>query len=94
VLGFRRREASAVLLGELGVLLAVAIPLGLALGAGLSRWMMEQFETEIFSFPYVLDVPTYARAALFVILAVVTAALWVRRDIDRLDLVAVLKSRE
>jgi putative ABC transport system permease protein len=72
----------------------VAIPLGLALGAGLSRWMMEQFETEIFSFPYVLDVPTYARAALFVILAVVTAALWVRRDIDRLDLVAVLKSRE
>jgi putative ABC transport system permease protein len=42
----------------------------------------------------VLDVPTYARAALFVILAVVTAALWVRRDIDRLDLVAVLKSRE
>jgi putative ABC transport system permease protein len=76
------------------MLLAVAIPLGLALGAGLSRWMMEQFETEIFSFPYVLDVPTYARAALFVILAVVTAALWVRRDIDRLDLVAVLKSRE
>ncbi len=94
VLGFRRREASAVLLGELGVLLAVAVPLGLALGAGLSRWMMEQFETEIFSFPYVLDVPTYARAALFVIIAVVAAALWVRRDIDRLDLVAVLKSRE
>jgi hypothetical protein len=26
--------------------------------------------------------------------AVVAAALWVRRDVDRLDLVSVLKSRE
>jgi putative ABC transport system permease protein len=94
VLGFRRHEASGVLLGELLILLAVAIPVGLLLGAALSRWMMEQFETELFSFPFILDVPTYARAALFVIAAVVAAALWVRRDVDRLDLVAVLKSRE
>jgi putative ABC transport system permease protein len=56
--------------------------------------MISQFETEIFSFPFVLDVPTYARSALFVVGAVVAAALWVRRDVDRLDLVAVLKSRE
>jgi putative ABC transport system permease protein len=94
VLGFHRREASAVLLGEIGALLAVAVPVGLALGVGLSRWMISQFETEIFSFPFVLDVPTYARSALFVVGAVVAAALWVRRDVDRLDLVAVLKSRE
>ncbi len=94
VLGFHRREASAVLLGELGVLLAIAVPVGLALGVLLSRWMISQFETEIFSFPFVLDVPTYARSALFVVAAVAIAALWVRRDVDRLDLVAVLKSRE
>lgn len=94
VLGFRRHEASWVLLGELLMLLVVAIPIGLLLGAALSRWMMEQFETELFSFPFIFDVPTYARAALFVIAAVIAAALWVRRDVDRLDLVAVLKSRE
>ena len=94
VLGFGRYEASWVLLGELLILLAVAIPFGLALGAGLSRWMMEQFETELFSFPFIFDVSAYARSALFVIAAVLIAALWVRRDVDRLDLVAVLKSRE
>lgn len=94
VLGFRRREASWVLLGELAVLLAAALPLGLLLGAALSRWMMEQFETDLFSFPFVFDVATYARSALFVVAAVVIAALWVRRDVDRLDLVGVLKSRE
>ena len=94
VLGFRRGEASWVLLGELAVLLAVALPLGLILGAALSRWMMAQFETDLFSFPFVFDLPTYARSALIVVAAVVVAALWVRRDVDRLDLVAVLKSRE
>jgi len=94
VLGFRRSEASWVLLGELGILLAAAIPLGVALGLALSRWLMSQFETEIFSFPFVLDPPTYARAVLFIVAAVTAAALWVRRDVDGLDLVAVLKSRE
>ena len=94
VLGFRRSEASWVLLGELGVLLAVAIPIGLVLGFALSQWLMSEFETEIFSFPFVFDPPTYARAVLFVVAAVVAAALWVRRDVDRLDLVSVLKSRE
>jgi putative ABC transport system permease protein len=94
VIGFRRGEASWVLLGELALLLVVALPLGLLAGAGLSAWMMNQFETELFSFPFVFDLPTYARAALFVTAAVVLAALWVRRDVDRLDLVAVLKSRE
>ncbi len=94
VLGFRRSEASWVLLGELGVLLAIAIPIGLVLGFALSQWLMSEFETEIFSFPFVFDPPTYARAVLFVVAAVVAAALWVRRDVDRLDLVAVLKSRE
>jgi putative ABC transport system permease protein len=76
------------------VLLAAALPLGLLLGAALSRWMMEQFETDLFSFPFVFDAATYARSALFVVAAVVIAALWVRRDVDRLDLVGVLKSRE
>lgn len=94
VLGFRRSEASWVLLGELGLLLLVAIPFGLVLGFALSQWLMSEFETEIFSFPFVFDPPTYARAVLFVVGAVVAAALWVRRDVDRLDLVAVLKSRE
>jgi len=94
VLGFRRSEASWVLLGELGVLLAIAIPIGLVLGFALSQWLMSEFETEIFSFPFVFDPPTYARAVLFVVAAVVAASLWVRRDVDRLDLVAVLKSRE
>lgn len=94
VLGFARAHVSGVLLGEIGALQLVALPAGLCLGALLSQWMMSRFETELFAFPYVFDSLAYGRAALVVIAAGAAALAWVRRDVDRLDLVAVLKSRE
>ena len=94
VLGFARAHVSRVLLGEVGALLFVALPVGLCLGALLSQWMMSRFETELFSFPYLFDSRAYGRAAAVVIAAAAVALAWVRRDVDRLDFVAVLKSRE
>jgi putative ABC transport system permease protein len=94
VLGFSRREVSYVLLAEIGTLLLIALPIGVILGALLSRWLMSQFQTELFTFPYITDSAAYGRSALFVAAAVIGAALAVRRSVDRLDLVSVLKSRE
>ena len=94
VLGYDRGQTSWVLLGELSALLLVALPTGLCLGAALSNWMMHQFETELFAFPFIFDAATYARCASVVSLAVIAATLWVRREIDRLDLVSALKSHE
>jgi putative ABC transport system permease protein len=94
VLGFGRGEASYVLLAELGALLLLALPLGVVLGNALSRWLMSQFQTELFTFPYVTSAAAYGQSALFVAVAVMAAALMVRRGVDRLDLVGVLKSRD
>jgi putative ABC transport system permease protein len=94
VLGFGRAEVSYVLLAEIGALLLVALPTGALLGAGLSRWLMTQFQTELFTFPYVTEAGAYGRSALFVAAAVIVAALVVRRGVDRLDMVGVLKSRD
>lgn len=94
VLGFRRGEASYVLLGEIGALLLAAIPLGIVLGYLLTRWLMSQFATELFSFPHVLSPAAYGQSVAFVAAAVIVAALFVRRGIDRLDMVGVLKSRD
>jgi putative ABC transport system permease protein len=94
VLGFGRREASYVLLAEIGALLLIALPLGALLGRGLSQWLMSQFQTDMFTFPYVTSALAYGRPVLFVAVAVVAAALLVRRGVDRLDLVGVLKSRD
>jgi len=94
VLGFSRREVSYVLLAEIGALLLIALPVGVVLGAALSRWLMTQFQTDLFTFPYVTDSIAYGRSVSFVAAAVIAAALVVRRSVDRLDLVGVLKSRE
>jgi putative ABC transport system permease protein len=94
VLGFGRREVSYVLLAEIGALLLIALPTGAVLGALLSRWLMSQFQTELFVFPYVTNSAAYGKSALFVVCAVIGAVLAVRRGVDRLDLVSVLKSRE
>ena len=94
VLGFSRLEVSYVLLAEIGALLLMALPTGVVLGTALSRWLMAQFQTDLFTFPYVTESAAYGRSALFVVCAVVAAGLAVRRSVDRLDLVGVLKSRE
>ncbi len=94
VLGFTRVEISAILLGELAVLTIVAIPLGLAIGYGLGWTMVSVFQTEQYRFPMVVSARTYVSAAAVTIAAALVSGLVVRRRLDRLDLVAVLKTRE
>jgi putative ABC transport system permease protein len=94
VLGFTRAEVSGLLLGELGAQLLLALPVGCLLGAGLS-WVILQLSTsDTMQLPFVIAPRTYAFACLAVLLAGVASALIVRRRIDRLDLVAVLKTRD
>jgi putative ABC transport system permease protein len=94
VLGFTRAEVSALLLGESSVALVLALPVGAALG-WLSAWaVLTVHQTETFRMPVVVSPRTYAWAALVVLVAGAGTALLVRRRIDRLDLVSVLKTRE
>jgi len=94
VLGFTRAEISTILLGELGVVTLVAVPLGLALGYVCAGLLIAAFNTELYRFPLVVSAATYAYAALAVLAATVVSALVVRRKLDHLDLVAVLKTKE
>lgn len=94
VLGFTRAEVSALLLGEMAIALALALPLGMLLGWGLVHAVSELLKSDQFSFPVAIRARTYAWAALCVLAAGAGSALVVRRRIDRLDLVAVLKTRE
>jgi putative ABC transport system permease protein len=94
VLGFRRDEISAVLLGEIALLAAPAVPLGCVLGYTLSAWLSSSLSSRLFRFPIVLEPATYAFAVAVFLIASVGSALVVRRRLDRLDLVEVLKARE
>ena len=94
VLGFTRREISTILLGELGTLTLVGIPVGLLLGYLCAGALVLAFNTELYRFPLVVSSRTFAFASTAVAAAAGISALVVRRRLDRLDLVAVLKSRE
>ena len=94
VLGMTRAEVSVLLLAELAAELLVALPLGALAGWGLATLMMQLMASDAIDFPVVIEPSTYASAALIVLAAGVASALLVRRHIDRLDLVSVLKVRE
>jgi len=51
-------------------------------------------KSDQFEFPVVIRARTYAWAAICVVSAGVASALVVRRRVDRLDMVAALKTRE
>jgi putative ABC transport system permease protein len=94
VLGFTRAEVSTLLLGEMALSIAVALPLGMLLGWGLVHLVIGLLASDQFYFPVVILPRTYAWAAICVVVAGVASALVVRRRIDRLDMVAALKTRE
>jgi putative ABC transport system permease protein len=94
VLGLTRGEVSGMLFAELAIEVALALPLGLWLGNRFVAWLLAFFETDLFSIPPVIAPRSYAIAALVVVAAALASAWIVRRRIDRLDLVGVLKTRE
>jgi putative ABC transport system permease protein len=94
VIGFTRGEISTILLGEILTVTLLGIPLGLVMGYWMA-WTLTLFlDQEVFRFPFVLANSTYGLAAVTVLAASVASALLVRRKLDHLDLIAVLKSKE
>lgn len=94
VLGFTRGEISYILLGELVLLTAAAIPLGFYIGRAICNLFVEILQSELYRVPLIIARDTYAFAALVVIVSTVVSGLMVRRQLDRLDLIGVLKTKE
>lgn len=94
VLGFTHGEISYILLGELGLLTLLAIPLGLVIGYGLSAYIIANFQYELFQIPFVISTRTYTLAALVVLIAAGFSGFLVRQKLHKLDMIAVLKTKE
>jgi putative ABC transport system permease protein len=94
VLGFSRQEISLILLGELALVTLASIPIGIACGSGLAWLILELLRNELYRVPFVIEASTFGSAILTVVVASLLSGLLVRRRLDRLDLVAVLKTQE
>ncbi|MBZ0137311.1 MAG: ABC transporter permease [Planctomycetes bacterium] len=94
VLGLTRGEISYILLGELAILTVLALPVGFLIGYGLLFLFMDSVNSEVMRFPVMVDRMSFALSATAVIAAAMASGLVVRRKLDNLDLVEVLKTRE
>jgi putative ABC transport system permease protein len=94
VLGFTRREVSGILLTELALVILMAQPIGWLIGYGMAWLVVLGFDSELYQIPLVVERNVYGAASLVVLGAALISGFAVRRRIDRLDLVQVLKTRE
>jgi len=94
VIGFSRREVGGVLVTELVILALMAVPVGLVLGAGFATGIVNAVNTETVRLPVVLTLGNFSFAVLVVTVASTLSAVFVLRQLHRLNLVGVLKAPE
>ena len=94
VLGFSRGEVALMLFGEQAVLTFAGIAGGLGIGYAVCALLSRLYQWEVFRMPLIVSVETYLYAVVAVLAAAGVSWLLVRRRLDRLDMVAVLKTRE
>ncbi len=94
VVGFTQREVGSVLLGELSLLILLALPVGLLFGRSLAAFIISAISTETIRMPLVISTFTMANAVMVVLLASLASFLVVGRMLKKLDLVGVLKARD
>ncbi|MCA3625899.1 MAG: ABC transporter permease [Methylobacterium sp.] len=94
ILGFTRGEVAGILLTELVIIVMAGIGIGIALSGWVVRLLLAARSTESFEIPPVITTSTYVISVLAVIATSAFCAWLIRKRVDRLDLVAVLKARE
>jgi putative ABC transport system permease protein len=94
VIGFTSGETAFVLLGELAVVTLIALPVGAILGYYMSFGIAAGFSTDLYQIPAVFDPVSYGQATLVVLGAALVSGWLVKRDLDRFDLIATLKTQE
>jgi putative ABC transport system permease protein len=94
VVGFSMAEVRGVLIGELAILVLVALPAGLLFGRGLALFIMSSFSTETVRMPIQINPSTYSLAVSVVLAAAALSFALVSRMLAKLDLVGVLKARD
>jgi putative ABC transport system permease protein len=94
VLGFTKSEAAFVLLGELAVVMLVALPVGALLGYALSFGIAAGFSSDLYQIPATFGRADFGVAALAVIVASLASGWLVKRDVDRAELITALKTKE
>ncbi|MCM1983744.1 ABC transporter permease [Lyngbya confervoides] len=94
IIGFSQTEIAVILLGEQAILTLLAIPVGFGIGWALVGLLASTYDSELYRLPFVVNRATYLFAAAVVLMAAGLSGWLIHRQLKRLDLIAVLKTRE
>ncbi|HEY9640411.1 MAG TPA: FtsX-like permease family protein [Coleofasciculaceae cyanobacterium] len=94
IIGFSRLQIAVILLGEQAALTLAAIPVGFMLGYGIAALISTAYSSELYRLPLVITRSSYGFAFVVITLTAILSGWIVRHQLDRLDLIAVLKTRE
>jgi putative ABC transport system permease protein len=67
---------------------------GFVIGYGLCLYIVTQLPTDLFRIPLVVEPSTYAFSATVILVSTLLSGFVVKYQLDRMDLVAVLKTKE
>ncbi|QLC25350.1 FtsX-like permease family protein [Parasphingopyxis algicola] len=94
VLGYHKQEVGLILLGQIALLVALAVPVGCLTGYWLGQGLASAFSSDLFRLPFAPTRGTYGFSIVVVLIAAALTALIVARRVARLDMVRVLKARD
>jgi putative ABC transport system permease protein len=94
VLGFSQGEIAYILLGELALLALIAIPVGMLVGIGLISILAQAFESELYRLPLIFTPENFAMGSTIIVVSALLSGWLIWRQIGRLNLIGVLKTRE
>lgn len=94
VLGFTRNEVAVILIGEMLILAILALPLGFLIGYGFCWSIATSMTSELYRVPLVVETSSYAFSAAVAMAALVISLIIIKYRTNRLDMIAVLKTRE
>ncbi len=94
VLGYYRSEVGMIMLGEIALLVVIAVPFSCLIGYGMAHLMTSMFSSDLFRLPFAPSRASYGWSIVIVLLATAATALTVARRVQRLDMVRVLKARD
>lgn len=94
ILGYTRKEVRGLLAGELATLTFLALLPGFAMGYLLSAMLVDGMQSDLYRIPLVIRPSGFAFAGAVLLMAAAASGWLVLRRLNKLDLIAVLKTRE
>lgn len=92
VLGLRPKEIEKIIFYENYLLAFIATLVGLPMGYLMGQLMMVAYETDNYSFQFLINPISYGYAVVMSFVFAWVSNLWLKKKIRRLDMISVLKS--